>query len=841
MDPAPSRSTSSTSSSSSSVRHLNSAFKPWVSSRSDHVQPPTSTTSSPIFSPRQVSSFTIQSQSSHLHSSPRQLSSTSHLTSSTIHLVQLYHKCNPAFNFVQAVPNRCLTKPSDPVHNQDWDNEHHDYILYVNDTLVDLEHSQRYVVLDILGTGTFGQVVKCRQSDTGQIVAVKVIKNQPAYFKQAWLEINILRMLHLNNPAEDTRHIVKLHAHFEHRGHLCLVFERLSINLYELLKQNSYAGIGLDLVRIFLVQILQALDVLVRSEIIHCDLKPENILVKALDTTELKIIDFGSACQLHYPIYSYVQSRFYRSPEVLLGWPRYDSKIDMWSLGCVAAELFLGIPLFPGQSEMNMIARIVEMLGDPPDRFLERCQYSCKFFNGPRHGHHPHSMHLYQLKTIEQYERENATSLPEWKRFFTDRTLRDIILKYRTRSSLLHPEELSLRESFVDLLSGMLKYDPRDRWSPEEAREHPFLSGEALPNGQPWTPPSRLRRTLRSRPVHIPAPSNRPDNAIIDNLNSASAPNFPREYLAQQPTHWPTFPNPTDGVMGTGQFQNAQYSRTFAPYGPNGAFSYAPHPDMGPMGVVHPMIGPGSYVPPSAVPPFTSVPMPRIHQSHHRVPSSLPPVGSYDGRPVIFADRQPPFRDHSTSLADHSAALGYGMGSTPLWPGSGLHASGSRESLTGTLHPSASRESLGFGRDPSATDLSEDGVFQFAPDEDSYLPANSGAPISALPPATGHSTLGIPGLGNYGVPVSGNSVTSPSGGLLPTGRRLSGGRSIAGPGTSPMVGPFRYAVGSHQQTRPARSSDRFPESRAIPLPTDTVMSDADCVHGEETPTTISHE
>ena len=81
-----------------------------------------------------------------------------------------------------------------------------------------------------------------------------------------------------------------------------------------------------------------------------------------LQSPQIKVIDFGSACHERQTVYTYIQSRFYRSPEVILGIP-YTSSIDMWSLGCIAVELFLGLPLFPGTSEYNQITRIVEMLG----------------------------------------------------------------------------------------------------------------------------------------------------------------------------------------------------------------------------------------------------------------------------------------------------------------------------------------------------------------------------------------------------------------------------------------------------------------------------------------------
>ena len=124
------------------------------------------------------------------------------------------------------------------------------------------------------------------------------------------------------------------------------------------------------------------------ARLIHCDLKPENILLKSyvhppsftltlllighvnsLQSPQIKVIDFGSTCHERQTVYTYVQSRFYRSPEVLLGIP-YTASIDMWSLGCIAVELFLGLPLFPGTSEYNQITRIVEMIGYVACHFL---------------------------------------------------------------------------------------------------------------------------------------------------------------------------------------------------------------------------------------------------------------------------------------------------------------------------------------------------------------------------------------------------------------------------------------------------------------------------------------
>ena len=157
------------------------------------------------------------------------------------------------------------------------------------------------------------------------------------------------------------------------RNHLCLVFELLSYNLYDLLRNTNFRGVSLNLTRKFAQQIATALLFLSWPElkIIHCDLKPENILLCNPKRSAIKIVDFGSSCQLGQRIYQYIQSRFYRSPEVLLGIP-YDLAIDMWSLGCILVEMHTGEPLFSGANEVDQMNKIVEVLGLPPKHVLDQ-------------------------------------------------------------------------------------------------------------------------------------------------------------------------------------------------------------------------------------------------------------------------------------------------------------------------------------------------------------------------------------------------------------------------------------------------------------------------------------
>ncbi|KAH9892524.1 kinase-like protein [Cubamyces lactineus] len=409
----------------------------------------------------------------------------------TTNIVETYHICNPQFKYESTHnPRRVLTKPSKPVHNDGYDNEDYDYILYVNDWL-GTDDGHKYLILDILGQGTFGQVVKCQNMKTHEVVAVKVVKNKPAYFNQSMMEVTILELLNQQCDPNDEHHILRLRDSFIHKNHLCLVFELLSSNLYELIKQNQFQGLSTQLVKVFTAQLLDALTVLKEARLIHCDLKPENILLKSLQSPQIKVIDFGSACHERQTVYTYIQSRFYRSPEVLLGIP-YTAAIDMWSLGCIAVELFLGLPLFPGTSEYNQITRIVEMLGLPPQYMLDMGKQTSQFFDTyvDQFGHKK-----YRLKSLEQYSREHNTNEQPGKQYFKANSLPEIIRQapmpaFKSSSRQQHEieKEMNNRAAFIDFVQGLLNMNPIERWSPQQARQHPFITGEKWTG--PWSPMS---------------------------------------------------------------------------------------------------------------------------------------------------------------------------------------------------------------------------------------------------------------------------------------------------------------------------------------------------------------
>jgi len=342
------------------------------------------------------------------------------------------------------------------LYNDGHDDENRDYIVRGGEVWF-----ERYEIKGLLGKGSFGQVAEAFDRETQMRVAIKIIKNKTAFRNQAKIEVRLLEEMNKADQG-DNFHIVRLLRTFEHRNHLCLVFEYLSYNLYDLIRNTGFKGISLNLIKKFAQQICHALLFLCSPNIsiIHCDLKPENILLKNPKRTAIKIIDFGSSCKIGKTMYPYIQSRFYRSPEVLLGLP-YDEKIDMWSLGCILYELHVGDPIFNGTSEKDQVLKITELFGMFPEHMLEKGKKS---------------KHYFVESTPGEWQRVESS-----KKYvgLGQRRLSDSLGSAtggpggRRQGEVGHKKEDYDR--FEDLLRRLLDVNPATRITPREALEHDFL------------------------------------------------------------------------------------------------------------------------------------------------------------------------------------------------------------------------------------------------------------------------------------------------------------------------------------------------------------------------------
>ncbi|WOK95538.1 serine/threonine-protein kinase ppk15-like isoform X3 [Canna indica] len=402
--------------------------------------------------------------------------------------VERCQKTNPYIKYSDVVmPKRFLTEPSIGVLNDGHDNEHSHLILYVNLILYS-GSKQRYIVKDLLGTGTFAQVAKCFDMETNSFVAIKIIKNLPQYRQHAQLERQYLSILNGIFDPNDEHHIVRMRDSFFFLDHFCISFELLGPSLRRYITSNNNNGLTLSDVAIVCRQILDALTITGDAGIIHCDLKPDNIVV---DTTKqsltVKVIDFGIAQFTNERIYTYIQTRNYRSPEVIIGYP-YANSIDMWSLGCIVAELFLGSPLFLGASEYDVLKMMTEILGcQPPDHLLRYGTKTSCFFkqNGSMYqfqNYQSTSKHnncsAYRLLEDVDFELRGLTK-PRRRHFFPVK-LEDMIHNHYIRKTIL--EERSCKDNelllaLMDLLRGLLEFDPAKRLTPLQALQHPFVTG----------------------------------------------------------------------------------------------------------------------------------------------------------------------------------------------------------------------------------------------------------------------------------------------------------------------------------------------------------------------------
>eukprot|EP00929_Paragymnodinium_shiwhaense_P038236 TRINITY_DN20240_c0_g1_i1.p1 TRINITY_DN20240_c0_g1~~TRINITY_DN20240_c0_g1_i1.p1 ORF type:complete len:601 (+),score=91.51 TRINITY_DN20240_c0_g1_i1:86-1888(+) len=333
---------------------------------------------------------------------------------------------------------------------------------------------QKYEEIGVAGEGAYGVVLKCKEKDTGEIVAVKRFRDPEDADEEGkrimQREIKILRALKHDN-------IVQVKESFRQQGVLHIVFEFLEKCVLELLEENSN-GLGNDRTRILTFQLVSALEHCHRNSIIHRDIKPDNLLVN-LNDNSLRLCDFGSACMLSRDggaLTDYVATRWYRAPELLVSFNNYDASVDMWGVGCVTVELLTSKPLFAGQTDLDQLSIIQRCCGPLTASQNARCFE----LSNPDFG---------KLKVPPDAERQTLQ-----KRF----------------GSSMTPEQLQL-------LDAVIKVDPAQRATAKACLGLAWFKGVQAPQRRsvPGLPPAgvspRTSQQGQARPASVQKPRVRRD------------------------------------------------------------------------------------------------------------------------------------------------------------------------------------------------------------------------------------------------------------------------------------------------------------------------------------------
>lgn len=282
----------------------------------------------------------------------------------------------------------------------------------------------KYLILEKVGEGTYGVVYKAKDRNTGEFFALKKIRldsEDEGVPSTSIREICLLKELRHRN-------VVHLEDVVHSKNRLYLVFEYIDFDLKRWLENTSV--VGPDLVKSYLFQLIRAMYFCHSRRILHRDLKPQNLLITRDGL--LKLCDFGLARAFAIPVRQYtheVVTLWYRAPEILLGSKNYATPVDMWSVGCIFSELATKNPLFPGDSEIDQLYKIFQVLGTPNERTWPGVSQLPEF----------------------------VSTFPTW-----------------------HPQDLSkfvpnLEPLGVDLLAKLLEYEPGKRISAKQALEHPYF------------------------------------------------------------------------------------------------------------------------------------------------------------------------------------------------------------------------------------------------------------------------------------------------------------------------------------------------------------------------------
>ena len=333
--------------------------------------------------------------------------------------------------------------------------ESKDFKIVINNLI-----AGRYQILGYLGNAAFSKAVKCLDTKTNTLVCLKIIENNKNYFDQSLDEIKVLNFVNANGEPDELNFLKSIDF-FYYKEHLIIVTELLNDNLYDfydyLLKNKIEEYFSMPRIQAIAKQVLTSLKYIHSLHLIHCDLKPENILLKCISKAEVKIIDFGSSNFIYDATSSYIQSRSYRAPEVIMGC-NYDYKIDIWSLGCILAELYSKTVLFMSDSVHSLLARVIGIIGPIPEWMFEK-------------GTTVNGMFCKEKLLFMEADAVNDTNANISTTSVGKKKMHVIVPKRTLLKNRLHCED----QNFIDFLRYLLKIDPNERPTAEEALNHPWF------------------------------------------------------------------------------------------------------------------------------------------------------------------------------------------------------------------------------------------------------------------------------------------------------------------------------------------------------------------------------
>ncbi|VAI59051.1 unnamed protein product [Triticum turgidum subsp. durum] len=328
-------------------------------------------------------------------------------------------------------------------------------------------------ILSKMGEGTFGQVLECWDLENQESVAIKIVRSLQKYREAAMIEIDVLQRLGKHDFTGSR--CVQIRNWFDYRNHICIVFEKLGPSLYDFLRKNNYRSFAIDLVREFARQILESVTFMHDLRLIHTDLKPENILLVSPDTirvhdykipirppkdgsvfknlpksSAIKLIDFGSTTFDHQDHNYVVSTRHYRAPEVILGLG-WNYPCDLWSVGCILVELCSGEALFQTHENLEHLAMMEKVLGPLPKHMIARADRRAE---------------KYFRRGLRLDWPEGAASRESMKAVWKLPRLQNLVMQHVDHSA----------GDLIDLLQGLLRYDPDERLKARQALQHPFFT-----------------------------------------------------------------------------------------------------------------------------------------------------------------------------------------------------------------------------------------------------------------------------------------------------------------------------------------------------------------------------